>query len=163
MAKMKEKYTNYLKVRGLNMLIDEVKAQSVQARKARDHELAQLLITFYSEAAMIGKNDGERPTTDAEVQKVAKKFIKGAQDVIKNLPEKDPRVDAAQFEIDVLETFLPQQLTEEELRSNIEDLIQTNNVQSMKDMGFVMTELKAYYDGQFDGKLASQITRELLK
>jgi uncharacterized protein YqeY len=161
MAEMKEQYTNYLKIRGLNMLIDEVKAQSVQARKDRNHQLAQLLITFYSEAAMIGKNDGERPTTDEEVQKVAKKFIGGAKDVIENLPAGDERVEAAQFEIDVLEGFLPQQLSEEELGISIGMIIEGHGLTSVRDMGTIMKELNKVHAGRFDGSRASAIAKEI--
>lgn len=145
------------------MLIDKIKQLQIAARKDRNAELAQLLTTFYSEAAMIGKNDGDRPTTDKEVHAVAKKFIKNANEVLENLPDTDDRAVAAVYEIDTLRQFLPPQLSEGELRAAIVDLIETNNVQSIKDMGFVMTELKAYFDGQYDGKTASQITRELLK
>lgn len=145
------------------MLIDTIKIDRLQARRAGDTALAQLLTTFYSEASMVGKNDGNRSSTDSEVHAVAKKFIKNANEVLANLPADDARALGAVYEIDILARYLPPQLSEQELFDAIEDLIQTNNVQSIKDMGFVMTELKAYYDGQFDGKLASQITRELLK
>jgi uncharacterized protein YqeY len=148
--------------KGIKMLIETIKNDQLSARKMRDTQKAVLLTTLYSEAAIIGKNDGNRDSTDEEVQKVVKKFINNARDVMNNLDDSDNRYDAAKYEVEVLEQYLPQQISDEELREAIVDLIETNNVQSMKDMGFIMTELKAYYPGQFDGSTASKIVRELL-
>jgi len=145
------------------MLIDTIKDQQLQARKDRDAPLAQLLTTFYSEAAMIGKNDGDRATTDKEVQAVAKKFIKNANEVYMNLPDTDNRALEAIFEIEILNAYLPQQMTDEELQTAIEAIIQAKDLSTMKDMGTVMKELKTGFDGQYDGKTASQFIKELLK
>lgn len=144
------------------MLLETINQDRNEARKMKYTATATLLTTLYSEAQMVGKNDGNRETTDTEVVAVIKKFLKNLEETMNNLPETDERYAIAQTEHATLLHYLPQQLTEEELREVIEDLIQTNDVTSMKDMGFVMTELKAYYDGQYDGKTASQIVREVL-
>ncbi len=144
------------------MLINTVKENQTIARKSGDKKLAQLLTTFYSEAAMIGKNAGERLTTDKEVQAVAKKFIKNANEVMVNLPDSDARYAEAVFEIVCLTEYLPQQKTEEELTTIIDEIIQSKGLSTMKDMGIVMKELKSAFDGQYDGKTASQLIKELL-
>lgn len=145
------------------MLIEQIKADQLQARKARNAQLAQLLTTFYSEAAMIGKNDGGRITTDEEVHAVAKKFIKNANEVMANLSEDDDRYAMAVFEVVNLTTYLPPQLSEEGLRDAIQAIIQAHDLSSMKDMGMVMKELKFAFNGRYDGKTANQIIKELLK
>jgi uncharacterized protein YqeY len=111
---------------------------------------------------MVGKNDGNRETTDAEVVAVIKKFIKNIDETLKSLPETDPRFLAAVMERDVLGYYLPKQLSEEDLRAAIGEIITSKNLSTPKDMGIVMKELKADFDGQFDGKVASQLARELL-
>lgn len=145
------------------MLIEQIKADQLQARKDRNTNLAQLLTTFYSEAAMIGKNDGDRVTTDKEVHTVAKKFIKNANEVMANLPDSDDRYAMAVFEVVNLTEYLPPQLSEEGLHKAIADIIQSKNLSTMKDMGVIMKELKAGFEGQYDGKTASQFIKELLK
>lgn len=142
------------------MLIEQIKADQLQARKDRNTNLAQLLTTFYSEAAMIGKNDGDRVTTDKEVHAVAKKFIKNANEVMANLADSDDRTAMAVFEVVNLTEYLPPQLTDEDLRGIVATLVQGKTI---RDMGSVMKELKENYDGRYDGKLASQLTKELLK
>ena len=144
------------------MLIDTIKTQQLQARKSRDTALAQLLTTFYSEAAMIGKNDGDRTTTDKEVHAVAKKFIKNAKEVYNNLPDTDNRALEAVYEIDILGGYLPPQLSPPDLLAAIAKIVDDKNASTMKDMGVVMKELKAAFDGQYDGKEASAIIKGLL-
>jgi len=144
------------------MLIEQIKQDQLQARKDRNAQLAQLLTTFYSEAAMIGKNDGDRATTDAEVQAVAKKFIKNANEVMANLPDSDDRYVMAVFEIVNLTEYLPAQMSEEELNAAIGEIIQSNNLSTMKDMGNVMKALKVEFAGQYDGSTASKLIKEQL-
>lgn len=145
------------------MLIDEIKADQLQARKDRNTQLTTLLTTFYSEAAMIGKNDGGRATTDAEVHAVAKKFIKNANEVMAILSDDDDRTAMAVFEVVNLTTYLPSQLNDLELKAVVCNIIMNMSSPSPKDMGTVFKELKAGFDGQYDGKLAGQLIKELLK
>ena len=53
-------------------------------------------------------------------------------------------------EIKILEDFLPEQLSEEELRALIETAVKETEAESMKDMGKVMGVLKSKYAGQLD-------------
>jgi len=144
------------------MLIDTIKADQLQARKNRDTALAQLLTTFYSEAAMIGKNDGDRVTTDEEVHGVAKKFIKNAKEVYNNLVDTDTRALEATYEIGILSGFLPQQMTDDELIHYIADIIGAYKLNSPRDMGVIMKELKSNKTGLYDGAKASQLAKAQL-
>ena len=145
------------------MLIEQIKENQIQARKNRDAELTQLLTTLYSEAAIVGKNAGGRDTTDEEVLSVVQKFIKNAREVRNNLQPADVRYQDAGYEINILSQYLPVQLSEQELHVAIEAIIQAKDLSTMKDMGIVMKELKGAFDGQYDGKTASQFIKELLK
>ena len=144
------------------MLLETINQDRNEARKMKYTATATLLTTLYSEAQMVGKNDGNRETTDAEVVAVIKKFVKNIDETLSNLPETDPRYEAAKTEREVLNFYLPKQMTEEDLRTAIGEIIQSRNLSEPRDMGIVMKELKAAFDSQFDGKMASQIARELL-
>ena len=144
------------------MLLETINQDRNEARKMKYTATATLLTTLYSEAQMVGKNDGNRETTDAEVVAVIKKFVKNIDETLSNLPETDPRYEAAKMEREVLNFYLPKQMTEEDLRTAIGEIIQSRNLSEPRDMGIVMKELKAAFDSQFDGKMASQIARELL-
>lgn len=133
------------------MLIDKIKADSLVARKERNTLLSNLLTTLYSEAAMVGKNDGNRETTDVEVVAVVKKFIKNAVEVLKVRNDAD-----TVYEVRVLESYLPKQLTEEQLVKYISDYkFFTPNA----NVGQIMKYLKEDFSGQYDAKLASQLAK----
>lgn len=65
-------------------------------------------------------------------------------------------------ELEVLQEYLPQQLSEDELRNLVEAAIEETGASGMKDMGQVMKALMPKTTGRADGKLVSQLVRELL-
>ena len=133
-------------------LIEEIKQKQIAARKAGSAE-ASLLTTLLGEAAMVGKNAG-RETTDQEVIAVVKKFIKNIDETVSALSSRGQ--DAASFlaERSVLERFLPLQLTE---------LALVNIAQNHKSMPEFMKFLKENHAGQYDGKLASIVAKNIYK
>ena len=141
-------------------LINQIKADQLQARKDKDKALASCLTTLYSEAANIGLNDGKRETSDLEVVAVAKKFIKNLDEVIANV-DKDAAI-LFEFEKDVYSRYLPQQLTEAEITDIAAGVIATIDEPSMRSLGLVMKELNQKHAGKFDGKTASSLVRQLL-
>lgn len=144
-------------------LLDKIKSDSLVARKARATE-ATLLVTLASEATMVGKNDGNRETTDAEVVKMVKKFLDGANETIKLLvPGRDDvGIETARFEAEVLARYMPAQLTDDELRVIIGELVADLPDRNPKAIGIVMKNLTASYSGRFDGQFASKLIKEFL-
>lgn len=114
-------------------------------------DAAKLLTTLIGEAEIIGKNEGNRETTNDEVVKVIKKFISNNNDLLKH--KQDEKIVR---ENEILNSFLPKQLSKEELSSIIENIIS----EGKKEIGPIMKELNANHSGLFDGKLANQIIRE---
>jgi uncharacterized protein YqeY len=108
-------------------LMEQIKVKQVQARKSGSIE-ASLLTTLLGEAAMVGKNAG-RETNDAEVVAVVKKFVKNIDETVSALTSRGQ--DAATFvaERDVLEQFLPVQLSENAL-IEVRDLKNLNDILS---------------------------------
>ena len=140
-------------------LLQQIKKDQVKCRKAHIKKDAETLTTLYSEAAMIGKNDGNRETTDAEVVQVAKKFIKNIDETLKVCPA-DKRLGIV-AERKLISTYLPKQLTEDELKVIISLIVEENGLNLPKDMGQVMKALSEGFSGQYDGKTASDIVRSI--
>lgn len=136
------------------MLIETIKSDSLQARKTKSQS-SDLLITLYAEASKIGKDSGNRLPTDIETISVVKKFIEGVKETFKHGGSKEKH----DFELSVLETYLPTQLTYDELHSIISSFIEEA---SPSNMGIVMSFLKSNYTGQYDGAVASKIVKELV-
>lgn len=129
-------------------LMEQIKIKQIAARKAGMPE-ASLYTTLLGEAAMVGKNAG-RETTDQEVVAVVKKFIKNIDETIDALMQRGQNTHAYMTERSLLDQFLPQQLSETQLRYMATE--QSNMPQFMKF-------LKDNYAGQYDGKLASTVAK----
>ena len=75
------------------------------------------------------------------------------------------RTELAEKELkekEVLDSYLPKMLSEEELASAIDEILTSNGFTAMKDMGNAMKMLKEKYPNQYDGKLASTLIRTKL-
>lgn len=143
-------------------LILQIKKDQLQARKNSQTAEATLLTTLLGEAAMIGKNAGNRETTDEEVVAVIKKFVKNNTELMGYAEAESNAYLSARDENDFLSQYLPSQMTEEDIRVAVQTRIVTLDEISPKLMGSVMKWLKDNYAGQYDGGLASKVVKELL-
>jgi uncharacterized protein YqeY len=142
-------------------ILEQIKADSLEARKKKDNIAANLLTTLYSEALMVGKNKGDRLPTDEEVISTVQKFLKNAMET-KGLLERADSATLALFTIDseitVLTRYLPVPLSDDELTSAIKIIIDDGNA----NVGAIMKALKEQYAGRYDGKKASELAKRLL-
>lgn len=143
-------------------MIKELKKMMMKAKLEKDKVKANLLSTLVGEAVMVGKNDGNRETTEQEVLALIKKFLKGVNENLKLLEETGKDMTSALHEKEILEMLLPKQMSESELTTAVKQIIETLPEKSMKMMGKVMGELKAKFNGQFDGKMASDVVKKSL-
>ncbi len=101
---------------------------------------------------------------DERILKIIVSEIKKRKDAIE-LYSKGGREDLAQKEqkeIALFESYLPQQLSDEELQTALKELIANLGVSSLKDQGLVMKEAKAKFGARVDGKRLNVTLRELL-
>jgi len=144
------------------MLTHQIKDDRLTAMKARNTFTTGVLTTLLGEVQRIGKDAGNRDTTDEEAIKVIRKFIKG---IDQTLVLTDKNSEALNKERVILDAYLPDTMTEEDLTNAIVIII--NDLRNEKDrtkpvvIGHVMKELKVGYEN-YDGKLASQIARSQL-
>lgn len=152
-------------------LLQQIKDRSLVARKCKER-MASFLITLYSEASRPGLDAGKRESTDEEVTRVLKKFKDGAQEMVTNLTilcndatliggavDYFTKREMARLEIKLIDSFLPQQMEENVLREVISNYIFLDN---LTNLGQVMSKLKQYNTGQYDGAIASKLAKELL-
>ena len=137
------------------MLIQDIKKQIDQTRKAGDKELLAILTTFFSEAVMVGKNKANRESTDDEVVAVARKFINNADESLKYLQVSDPRHSKFEYEKSVLVNFIPKMVDE----NTVKEFVSATIVSGEKNVGKIMGALKAKFGTSVDMKLANQIVK----
>lgn len=101
---------------------------------------------------------------DAKILEILAKQVKQRQNSIEQF-QTGGRVDLVeqeQFEIDIINEFLPDSPTDEELLQSIKDTIASLSADSMKDMGRVMQQLRSELPGSVDMKQVSNLVREQL-
>ena len=106
----------------------------------------------------------KKETDDEDIKKLLKKMIKQRNESVE-IYEKNKREDLLkieQEEIDLLSTYLPKQLSEEETKKICLEIITKVKAQNIKDMGKVMGELKKNYSDSIDFSKAGSMLKELL-
>ena len=106
----------------------------------------------------------KKETDDEDIKKLIKKMIKQRNESVE-IYKKNKREDLLkieQGEIDLLSTYLPKQLSEEETKKICSEVISKVGAQTIKDMGKVMGELKKNYSDSIDFSKAGSMLKELL-
>jgi uncharacterized protein YqeY len=105
------------------------------------------------------------PLAEADVTRVLQKEAKQRRDSITEYAKakRQDLVDKEQAELDVITEFLPQQMSEEELRAIVRSVIEEAGAASPNDLGKVMRPLMAKIAGRADGAAANAIAREILQ
>ncbi len=106
----------------------------------------------------------KKETDDDDIKKLFKKMMKQRAESIE-IYKKNNRSDlleVEQNEYDILSSFLPKQLNEEETKKICEDIISKVGANSVKDMGKVMGELKKQYADEIDFSKAGALIKQLL-
>ena len=141
------------------MLLEKLQADLLTARKARQPVATNLLTALVGESAMVGKNAGNRISTDDEVIATIRKFLKNAEETSGRLVTAGKDTSVISEEIAILKTYLPQQMDDVSLRAAISDLILSSG---NANMGSIMKLLKEAHGGLYDGRRANELIKEIL-
>ena len=128
----------------MGALADKVRADMTAAMKAQEKErlstLRMLQSALKNEQISLGHE-----LSDEEAMSVIRKAMKQRQDSIEQYTNagRTELADKERSEMELLKTYLPPELTEEELESGVREIIASTGAQSKKDMGKVMKEATA--------------------
>ncbi len=142
-------------------LLSQLKKDALLARKSASAVRATLLTTLIAEAEMVGKNAGNRESTDEEVQGTIRKFLKNNQEALAVIKDVERRA-VLEEESTILTGYLPPMATEADVRALIADTVAGLADRSPKSMGAVMAALKAKFGSGFDARQANAWVREAL-
>jgi uncharacterized protein YqeY len=138
---------------------DEVK----EAMKARDAERRDALRLIVN-ALKNSEKELQRPLSEDEelqvLQRERKRRVEAAE-AFRNAGHED-RAEAEERELDILEEFMPEPLSEDEIEEIVDDAIAEVGATSMADLGRVMADVMPQIAGRADGSQVSQIVREKL-
>jgi len=142
-------------------LLAQLKKDALVARKNAATVRATLLSTLIAEAEMVGKNAGNRESTDDEVQATLRKFLKNNQEALAVIKDEARRAVLAD-EAAILAEYLPPMATEADVKAFIAETVAGLADRSPKSMGAVMGALKTRFGTGFDAKQANAWVREAL-
>ena len=144
-------------------LISEIEVEVQEAMRAHDAPRRDALRLILSSLKSAEK-DLLRPLTEDEELQVLQRERKKRVEAIEAFENagRDEQAAKEEAELEVLEEFMPEPLSEEELESIVDDAIAENKATSMRDMGRVMADVMPQIAGRADGSAVSQLVREKL-
>ena len=144
-------------------LIARLEAELTTAMKERDAARRDALRLMLSSLRSAEK-ELQRPLSDDEelqvLQRERKRRIEAAEAFRSG--GRDEQADAEEAELSVLQEFMPEPLTEDELEEIVDDAIAENGATSMRYFGRVMADVMPQVSGRADGSVVSQLLKEKL-
>ena len=146
-------------------LFDQISEDIKVAMKARDkvrlETLRNIKKVFLEAKTAPGAND---ILADADALKIIAKLAKQGKETAKTYSDagRQDLADAELAQVEVLESYLPKQLSQEEIEAEVKRIIAEVGATSMKEMGKVMGTASKQLAGKADGRVISEIVKKLL-
>ena len=145
------------------VLYEKIQSDMYTSMKAGEKEKASTLRTVL--AKLKDKQiDAREPLSEKDEIKVLQTLVKQRKESI-DLYQKGGRSELAEaesFELEIINTYLPEMMNEDDVRKIIEEIIEQTGAQSMADLGKVMPQIMKQGKGLIDGKTAQRIVSEML-
>ena len=144
-------------------LISELELEVQDAMRAGDADRRDALRLILASLKSAEKDLMRELTEDEELQvlqRERKKRVEAAEAF--RAGGREAQAEKEEAELDVLEEFMPEPLSEEELERIVDDAIAENKATNMRDMGRVMADVMPQIAGRADGSAVSQLVREKL-
>ena len=145
--------------------IDEDYKQSIKNKdQERVNTLRLIRSAIKDKDISFRTSENKEGINDAEILSLLINLIKQRKDSIEQFQKakRDDLIKNEQSEIEIINEYLPQQKTQEETEKIINEIITTNNLESIKDMGKLMSIIKNDYSGEVDMGLVGKIAKSKL-
>ena len=149
-------------------LKDKIETNYKNSLKSKDKAAIstyRLILSSIKDIDIVNRSgQNKKETDDEDIKKLLKKMIKQRAESI-DIYKKNNRQDLLEVEkkeYEILSSFLPKQLSEEETKNICNDLVKKLNATSIKDMGKVMGVLKKEYSDNLDFSKAGSYLKETL-
>lgn len=135
-------------------------ASAMRAGETERRDTLRLLLAAVKQEEV----DSRRTLGDEEIQQVIAKQAKQRHESIADAERagRQDLADEARAELVIIEAYLPEQMSREEIRAEAEAVIAETGASGMQAMGQVMGRLMPRLKGQADGRVVSEVVRELL-
>ena len=144
-------------------IIADIETELRDARLARDDARRDALALLLN-ALRGAEKELQRTLSEDESLQVLQRERKKRVEAMEAFDKagREEQADREEFELDVIEEFMPDPLTEEELEEIVDDVIAEVGATSLRDLGRVMADVMPQVSGRADGSTVSQLVREKL-
>jgi hypothetical protein len=144
-------------------LITDIEEELKGARRARDDQRRDALALVLN-ALRSAEKELQRSLSDEESLQVLQRERKRRVEAMEafDAAGREEQADREEFELDVIEEFMPDQLSEDDLEEIVDDVIAEVGATSIRDLGRVMADVMPRVSGRTDGSVVSQLVREKL-
>ena len=145
--------------------IDEDYKQSIKNKDQKKTDTLRLIRSAIKDKDISSRtSENKEGINDAEILSLLINLIKQRKDSIEQFQKakRDDLIKNEQSEIEIINEYLPQQKTQEETEKIINEIISSNNLESIKDMGKLMSIIKNDYAGEVDMGLVGKIAKSKL-
>ena len=148
----------------LKQQIEEKLNSALKAKDKNTYPTLRLIISAIKDAEIAGRSKGVKEIADNDINAILKKMVKQRNESCEVYKKagRDELLESETKEIEIINDFLPTQLSEEETKKICQETIKSVGASSMKDMGKVMGALKAKHADTIDFSKVSLIIKELL-
>ena len=145
--------------------IDEDYKQSIKNKDKQKIDTLRLIRSAIKDKDISSRtSENKEGINDSEILSLLLNLIKQRKDSIEQFQKakRDDLIKNEKSEIEVIKDYLPQQKTQEETEKIINEIISSNNLESIKDMGKLMSIIKNDYAGEVDMGLVGKIAKSKL-
>ena len=145
------------------MLKEKLMEDLKEAMKSKN-EIKKNTVQMVRAAILQIEKDKGIQVEDDRILEIIAKEVKTKRDAIKDFEkaERQDLIDQTNQEIEVLQQYLPKQLSREEIKVELEKIIAEIGATTMKDMGAIMKEAKAKMGASADGKTINEAAKEIM-
>ena len=144
--------------------IEEKLNQALKAKDKNTYPTLRLVISAIKDAEIAGRTKDQKEISDSDITTILKKMIKQRNESCEVYKKagRNELFENETKEIEVINAFLPKQLSEDETKKICADVVKSVGASSMKDMGKVMGALKSKHSDTLDFSKVSSIIKKLL-
>ncbi|MEM6464136.1 MAG: GatB/YqeY domain-containing protein [Pseudomonadota bacterium] len=138
--------------------------EALKAKDSRRVSTVRLIQAAVKDRDIANRGAGKDPVSDDDIMLILAKMIKQREESAR-IYEDAARVELAEQErdeIEIIQSFLPQQLSDDDVRMACQSVIKETGAQGLRDMGKCMNALKSKFAGQMDFSKASGVVKGLL-
>ncbi len=145
--------------------INEKLNQALKSKDKNAYPTLRLIVSAIKDAEIANRSKNNKEISDSDIRSILKKMIKQRNESCEVYKKagRSELLNNETKEIEIINIFLPKQLSEDETKKICKEAINSTGANSMKDMGKIMGVLKSQHADTLDFSVVSKIIKELLK